>query len=776
MLHSYLALIWRFPKAIALILLMLCGLSSWYGSHYFAMNADLSSLVKQQGQWLEDYDELNQHFKQDSNLLVLINSHSSGDTQTATNALSQGFNKHPLFSKVVSPTSEPWIQQHALGLANQEKFNQFEQLAKKELVPIIAASYRQDAGKVQQLANEQGNNSLAAQAISQAQQGIVDWQSLISQTLNPATASVIVLTATPDLSHPQPNKAIIEAAYGVIAAANLDAAIEVKLSGQAALDYDEIVAANESIALAGSASLLGLIIILAIAMGSLRSILACYAAVLVGLTFTFSAGLMAVGSYNTISIVFMVMFIGLAVDFAIHFCMHITQSRQQLKDDKLGVLEALTHSIKPLGLCALSSAIGFLSFYPTDYTGLGELGIISALGMLIGVSCAFVVIPLFFALFGYPKAKAQVGGSWQRFAQILAKGQGFILVGSFLLMGLATLVASQFRFDFSTLSLKNPNSDSVQTLQQISSQKLGSSYQLYAMAPSDQDTQAITEQLLALPSVAKVNSQLDISLKQPEQRQQQLLTMLQSIPKPSEAPLPSSELSQRLFSGLNELLMNMNISADVTIPEHIKGQFINGDKQLFIITPSGDMSQVKKLNQFIKEVKSVLPNASGRAVVEKEVGSIITQAFFEAIALAIAVIATLLFFNVRYKGDVVLILIPLALSAVTTLALIEWFGLSLNMANIIVMPLIFGLGVDNGIHIVERFRQSNDLASFFASSTPKASLVSSLTTLCTFGALSLSAHQGMFSIGIVLTIALSCILVFSLVLLPVLLNVTKPKP
>jgi predicted RND superfamily exporter protein len=93
-----------------------------------------------------------------------------------------------------------------------------------------------------------------------------------------------------------------------------------------------------------------------------------------------------------------------------------------------------------------------------------------------------------------------------------------------------------------------------------------------------------------------------------------------------------------------------------------------------------------------------------------------------------------------------------------------------------VIPLIFGLGVDNGIHIVKRFRAVRNLTAFFRTSTPKASLVSCLTTLATFGALIVADHQGMHSIGLVLTIALSCILVFSLTLLPLLLEVTKKKP
>jgi len=98
----------------------------------------------------------------------------------------------------------------------------------------------------------------------------------------------------------------------------------------------------------------------------------------------------------------------------------------------------------------------------------------------------------------------------------------------------------------------------------------------------------------------------------------------------------------------------------------------------------------------------------------------------------------------------------------------------LNMANILVVPLIFGLGVDNGIHVVERFLHDKNFESLMSSSTPRAILLSSLTTLGTFASLSLSPHQGTASIGLLLSIAVALLLVFTVFLLPVLLGIAHP--
>ncbi|HBV75972.1 MAG TPA: hypothetical protein DEB62_06185 [Vibrio sp.] len=209
------------------------------------------------------------------------------------------------------------------------------------------------------------------------------------------------------------------------------------------------------------------------------------------------------------------------------------------------------------------------------------------------------------------------------------------------------------------------------------------------------------------------------------------------------------------------------------IPTQLAQRYYNQDYALVVAYPSGDMRDVKQLNEFIDAVQAIAPNATGRPVAEQQVGKIITQAFIQAICYSLALIALVLLFALKHKRDVVLSFIPLLLTTLSTMAVAHWSGFSLNMANIIVIPLIFGLGVDNGIHIVERFREVGSVKAFYQSSTPKAAILSSLTTIVTFGSLLLADHRGMFSIGFLLTIAIGFLLVYSLTVLPALLFSTK---
>jgi hypothetical protein len=122
----------------------------------------------------------------------------------------------------------------------------------------------------------------------------------------------------------------------------------------------------------------------------------------------------------------------------------------------------------------------------------------------------------------------------------------------------------------------------------------------------------------------------------------------------------------------------------------------------------------------------------------------------------------------RRLTDVLLALAPLPLAGVWTLATAALAGVTLNFANIIVLPLLMGLTVASGIHLVLRWRQEGSAAGTLSSSTPRAVMLSILTTLAAFGSLAVAEHPGMSSMGTLLTIAVVYVVLSVLVALPAL--------
>ena len=175
------------------------------------------------------------------------------------------------------------------------------------------------------------------------------------------------------------------------------------------------------------------------------------------------------------------------------------------------------------------------------------------------------------------------------------------------------------------------------------------------------------------------------------------------------------------------------------------------------------------LRRFVEAVRGAAPGAVGPPVTVLEAGDAVIGAFFRATAIAVVAIALLLALTLRSVRSVAIGFLPLALAALVTVAAMVAVALPFNHANVIVLPLLFGLGVANGIHLLARERREGAAADAIRSSTPRAVLFSALTTLASFASLGISSHPGTASMGVLLTVALLSLLACSLTVLPALM-------
>src|SRR5262249_1412384 len=173
--------------------------------------------------------------------------------------------------------------------------------------------------------------------------------------------------------------AIRQAAADLKLAENFGATV--RLTGPIPLSDEEFAVLNESAPVDVAVTIVAVLVILWLALRSARLSLACFIALLVGLAATAALGLLMVGALNLISVAFAVLFIGLGVDFGLQFSVRYRAERHEL-DDLSGALHNTGANIgSQLTLAATAVALGFLSFLPTDYRGLSELGLIAGAGM-----------------------------------------------------------------------------------------------------------------------------------------------------------------------------------------------------------------------------------------------------------------------------------------------------------------------------------------------------------------------------------------------------------
>jgi predicted RND superfamily exporter protein len=143
--------------------------------------------------------------------------------------------------------------------------------------------------------------------------------------------------------------------------------------------------------------------------------------------------------------------------------------------------------------------------------------------------------------------------------------------------------------------------------------------------------------------------------------------------------------------------------------------------------------------------------------------------FLRAAAVALAVLVVLLLLDLRNVRRTALILVPLLISLYLTLALIPVMGMKINVVNIMAFPLILGIGIDDGVHLYHRYLVERNIRKAF-SSTGKAILTTTLTTVMAMLTLTLSPHRGMISFGLVASVGITLCLILNLLVLPGLIR------
>lgn len=209
-----------------------------------------------------------------------------------------------------------------------------------------------------------------------------------------------------------------------------------------------------------------------------------------------------------------------------------------------------------------------------------------------------------------------------------------------------------------------------------------------------------------------------------------------------------------------------------TLPVDLKSRWINHDGIWRVdVRPREDLHDPSAMRRFVDQVRAVAPHATGTPVLFLESSQAVVRAFLEAFGLAILAITVVLYFTMERRIDVVLVLAPLLLASILTGAFMIRWGVAFNFANIIALPLIFGMGVDNCIHMVHRYRTAPPQNGVLLhTSTALAVLLSALTNISGFGNLSVAPHRGMASMGVMLTIGILATLFCSMLVLPALLR------
>jgi hopanoid biosynthesis associated RND transporter like protein HpnN len=606
--------------------------------------------------------------------------------------------------------------------------------------------------------------------------------------------------------------------------------VRVRLTGPVPLADDEFNTLAERAQLMAALMISVVLAMLWLAVRSFRLIFAILLTVLVGLAITTAIGLRIFGSFNIISVAFIALFVGLGVDFGIQFCVRYRAERHEFDDLDVALRRAGDGVGKALTLAAAATAAGFFSFLPTSYLGVAQLGLVAGIGMLATFALTIMLLPALVKLLAPGGEPGMIGyRSLAPLDRFLGKRRVSVIVAASLLGVAGLALVPSLRFDFNPLHMRNPKVESVATALELLKDPLTSPNTIDVLAPSRAGAERMATALGRLPAVSQV---ITVGSFIPADQDRKLpiiadasalldptINPIMVKPAPTDAENAASLASaaqaldnaahgapeadagaarhlaatlrrlavaappirahaeDALVPGLDTMLDQVRAVLTPqpvtynTLPRDLLRDWVapNGTNRVQVF-PRGNANDDRVIDQFVREVRTVAPDATGAPISIQESGNTIVRAFIEAGVLSFLSITVLLVVALRRFKDVLIALGPLVLAGILTLGTCVAIGLQLNFANIIALPLLFGIGVAFDIYFVMAWRSG--ARRLLQSPLTRAIILSAGTTASAFGTLWLSSHPGIASMGELLAISLAWILASVLFLLPALLAQT----
>ncbi len=840
----------RHALGVVLCALVLAAFSGFYAVTHLDVTTDTDRMFSSSLPWRQQAEELDKDFPQFTNLLVaVIDAREPEEADVTAAALADALAKDKThFISVRRPDASPFFLKEGLLFLDTKQLTELmdrtidAQPFLGQLVADPSVRGLFSALSLLGMGVTKGDVDLAPydaslrafhQAMASAVAGHprpLSWQNLLGGGLSDLGGKYKFVLVQPKLNFGslQPGGEATQAMRQVIRDLEFVKSGEarVRITGQVALADEEFATVVQGAVSGMIGSVVLITLWLFLAVKTWRLILPILGTLALGLVLTLLFAAVAVGTLNLVSVGFGILFVGIAVDFAIQFSVRYRERRFEYPDPAEAMRQNAIRTGHQILVAAAATSAGFLGFVPTDFSGVAELGLIAGVGMLIAFLCTMGFLPAAITLCRPPGEEAVVGFSWLApLDPVLARHRRPVLAVFTGLAVLAIAVSPRLQFDSDPLHTKNPNTEAMRTLYDLMDNPITNPYSISVLEPSVQDADAVRAKLAKLPTVSKV---MDIDSFIPDDQQQKLAIIADAnsiltptlLPKGPAAPVTADQIRLAAKTALaqidpalaklpkdhplaaidDDLHKLLNASDDVllatdraltrflpeqldhlrnalnaepvtldSIPPDIKRDWLLPDGRArvqVLSTPAARNSQ--GLAKFVAEVTQIAPNAAGPAVTIEATAETIVSSFRFAAIIAIVAITAILFAALQRVLDVGLVLAPLILSALLTLLVAVLLPLPLNFANIIALPLLLGVGVSFNIYFVMNWRAGR--RAILGSATARAIVFSALTTATAFGSLALSEHPGTASMGKLLLISLACTLLASLVFIPALLS------
>ncbi len=620
------------------------------------------------------------------------------------------------------------------------------------------------------------------------------------------------------------------------------------VTGSPVLGYDEMHQAERDTT---KASIVAFILCSALFIIAYRQVwrpLKAALCLLIGMGYTMGFTTLAIGRLNILTITFVPMLIGLAIDFGIHFISRYEEEMRNRRTEAEAVDRTMSFTGQGIVTAALTTAAAFLAMALTNFRGIQEMGIISGCGLLLCLVPMMTALPVLLMHGRQNLRDRQLGPAGQKRVRIellwLQHPATVIIATALLCLG-ASLEFHRIHFDYDLLHMQSQALSSVRNEKKLI-QSAGAAT-LYGAVVADSASQAreYEAKIKQLPAVANVRSAIDFFTED----QNQKLEVIQSIkrelegihfapvdrgpikldplsatmwyldgylslaaeaakinapdlarqlhslelsiyrlrvlihePQP-EIPKKLTEFQQAFFDSLHQTIEAIQ-TQDTTgplrpqdLPPALRNRFIGvTGKYMLQVYSRQNLWEHENQKALMEQLDSVIPpdRVTGTPFELYHNSTLLKKSYEQAARYALIAIIIMVLLHFRSLLWVGLALLPVAVGAIWLLGFMGLANIPFNPANIMTLPLVLGIGVTNGVQILNRFAEEQQ-PSIFAKSTGKAVLVSGLTAIIGFGSLMVARHQGIRSLGIVMSVGLASCMIAALTVLPALLRILRQR-
>lgn len=567
-------------------------------------------------------------------------------------------------------------------------------------------------------------------------------------------------------------------------------------------------------------------------------------ALLTGVAWSFGFTTLAVGHLNLLSAVFTSVLAGIGINFPIHLMARYDEARARGAAMPEAIELAVVNTGAGVFSSACIMALAFLMPMFTDFRGIAELGLVSAAGLFMCLISALLVFPAFLVIRdrrraprvkpAFKPARAPRRTTLER---IFAKPAWIVAVSVALTIA-AFVAAPRVHFDQNVLKLQASDAEAVRFENILMRDSGRSSWFAVSLAktaaeadrkaaafrrlPEVSDVQTITSYIPAhqaekqaiIARLAAALGSITVAPARPADPRalmaqlEELAARLGAMSRfdPTGAVAETEKLARDAIARLRAdphafdvyaAALRANLAGGLarlrtqlhprTIDEHnlpklLRERFI-GKTGLYLVQiyPKGDIWDDAPLSRFVAAVRTVDPDVTGPPVQTYNLATIMRHGYERAAALALIAVFVFVFADFRNLRDTLLATVPLIFGGAWLIEAMGLLGWEFNLANLFAVPIIIGMGVDNGVNMLYRWREERDKSSLILTrAVGKSVTICSLTTIAAFAALIPARHRGISSLGWVLSLGVSLILLATLVVLPALFELigarTKSLP